>query len=360
MLVSNVSTFRFRLPLRHAVVLRQGLSITERTGVVLRVETDEGKVGWGEASPLPGFSRETVLEVGIAAGDLVRGAESALSVGLTLNELSALVDEANRFPSLGFAIGTAARMIGVNAGVSAGDKARSARSGSVVHVARLLQGGPGEIIASAETAVRDGYSCLKLKVGRASMREEIETVKAVRRVATGEIGLRLDANRAWSLPEAVQFCQALSGVQIEFIEEPLADPSGIPMLIRDTMTPVALDESVITHAHLIESGLVAAAVVKPTVVGMRMAEQIRKWCAAQEVLFVPSASYESCIGTSMVALLSVSGQEEPPVAVGIGTHAYLKEDLSKDHPNFAGPTLRIDEVLAQVGNIDMSRLMPIT
>ncbi len=360
MLISNVSAFRFRLPLRHAVVLRNGMSISEREGVVIRVETDRGNVGWGEASPLPGFSRETAHGVQIAARDWVQRVEKSLAAGLTTADISAMLDKADEFPSLEFAVGTAVRMTEESARVSAEQGARFASLGSIVPVARLLHGGPEKILESVEAAVHEGFVCLKLKVGRTPLREEIETVKAVRRVARGEIGLRLDANRAWSLTEAIEFCQALSDVQIEFVEEPLADPSGIPTLVRETKAPIGLDESVVTHSGFVKSGIVAAAVVKPTIVGMRMAEQIRKWCAAQGVMFVPSSSYESCIGTSMVAILALDEAQEQPPAAGIGTHAYLKEDLCKDLRNFQGPHVRVDQVLAQIGNIDMSRLSPIT
>ncbi|MBT8401237.1 MAG: o-succinylbenzoate synthase [Rhodothermia bacterium] len=360
MQVRNVSAFRFRLPLRRAVVLRKGLSISERTGVVLRVETDLGNVGWGEASPLPGFSRETVDDVEDGARDLVRRVEQSLAVDLTVENLSTVMDEADLFPSLEFAIGTAARMVEEKARISAQRRAARGKPEFVVPVARLLQGSSSEMIASAEAAVDGGFRCLKLKVGRAALREEIETVMAVRRVASGDVSIRLDANRSWSMTDAREFCQSLSDVRIEFLEEPLADPSEIPTLIHETTMPIALDESLATHADLIRSGGVAAAVVKPTVVGMRRAVQIRKWCSAQGVTFVPSCSYESCIGTSMVVLLALNDlQDQPPAAVGVGTHTYLAEDLCKDRLNFEGPTLRVGEMLERIGNIDMTRLSPI-
>ena len=57
--LSQCRIFRYRLPLAAPLRLA-GQVIHERAGILVRIDSDSGVSGWGDAAPLPGFSRETV------------------------------------------------------------------------------------------------------------------------------------------------------------------------------------------------------------------------------------------------------------------------------------------------------------
>lgn len=84
---------------------------------------------------------------------------------------------------------------------------------------------------------------IKIKVGGS---DDQEVIKAVREVTSAT--LRVDANAAWSAPQALEKITALEEYDIEFVEQPLAadDLEGLRWLQKQTRMPIMLDESVRT------------------------------------------------------------------------------------------------------------------
>ena len=61
--------YRYELPFSEPLKLK-GTLLRSREGLLLQLQADEGgELGWGESSPLPGFSRESLAE----AADQLRG-----------------------------------------------------------------------------------------------------------------------------------------------------------------------------------------------------------------------------------------------------------------------------------------------
>ncbi|MFB6310896.1 MAG: mandelate racemase/muconate lactonizing enzyme family protein [Salinirussus sp.] len=139
-----------------------------------------------------------------------------------------------------------------------------------------------------------GHDAVKMKVGRLSVSEEIERVRAVREELGADRTLLMDANGAWdSAPEALRFCRAAADYNPYFIEEP-AMPDNIDLLARINDS---LDYSVATgelestrygFATLIRAG--AADILQPdvTVVG-GITEWIRvaNTAAARDIPIAP-------------------------------------------------------------------------
>jgi o-succinylbenzoate synthase len=192
----------------------------------------------------------------------------------------------------------------------------------------LLGEGPG-LLRFAEALVASGYRALKLKVGRGAPAEEAALVRALRQVAGPDVALRLDANRAWDYDEARAFLRAVADCGVEYIEEPLRDPTRLVRLSAETGVPVALDET------LAETGLealerwrgVKAVVLKPTLLGgFEMAWWMARRAINAGMTPVVSASFESGAGLVDLAHLAASfGQ--PGVAAGLDTYRWLAQDV---------------------------------
>ncbi|HYA21884.1 MAG TPA: enolase C-terminal domain-like protein, partial [Thermoproteota archaeon] len=104
---------------------------------------------------------------------------------------------------------------------------------------------PQEMASQAMQKVAEGFRIIKLKVGT-GVKEDIERVKKVSNIL-GAARLRVDANQAYSLGEATEFCRFLSKVEnIEFLEQPL--PRGRiednAALRKRTRVKIMLDEGV--------------------------------------------------------------------------------------------------------------------
>ncbi|MCP4171629.1 MAG: mandelate racemase/muconate lactonizing enzyme family protein [Fuerstiella sp.] len=100
----------------------------------------------------------------------------------------------------------------------------------------------GEIAA---WCIDQGFSTLKTKAG-ADMDEDVEMVRGIRDAVGDRLKLRIDPNRSYSLPEAIQLCRRVEQYNLEYIEQPIpAEPlSEAAALRRETNVPLALNESV--------------------------------------------------------------------------------------------------------------------
>jgi L-Ala-D/L-Glu epimerase len=92
----------------------------------------------------------------------------------------------------------------------------------------------------ARAAVAAGFTTLKVKVGTPDDVERLESI----RVAVGpRISLRIDANGAWSVDEAVDALTDLEPFGIALAEEPVSGLEQIALLGGRVATPISIDES---------------------------------------------------------------------------------------------------------------------
>lgn len=95
--------------------------------------------------------------------------------------------------------------------------------------------------ASAAAAARDaGYRCVKVKVG---LGDDAGRLAAVRAAAGPEMAIRVDANGAWSVDEALAALRAFEPVGIELCEQPADDLDACAEVAAKSPIPIALDES---------------------------------------------------------------------------------------------------------------------
>ena len=100
---------------------------------------------------------------------------------------------------------------------------------------------PAEMAHKAMLA-RD-YPILKIKLGT---RHDLDIVREIRDVSTAT--LRVDANAAWTVKEALRMIDLLAPYNIEMIEQPLppGDLAGLKLLHDHSPIPIFADESCIT------------------------------------------------------------------------------------------------------------------
>src|SRR6202035_1239828 len=89
-------------------------------------------------------------------------------------------------------------------------------------------------------AVRAGFTCLKVKVG---IGDDAGRVAAARAAAGPEVALRLDANGAWDVAEAVRAIDALSPAGLELVEEPAHGLQAVREVRERVAVRVSIDET---------------------------------------------------------------------------------------------------------------------
>lgn len=94
--------------------------------------------------------------------------------------------------------------------------------------------------SAAGEAARAGFGCLKLKVG---IGDDAGRVAAVRAAAGPAVDLRLDANGAWSIEEAIATIEALAPAGLELVEEPVHGIEALRQVRRAIPVRIAMDET---------------------------------------------------------------------------------------------------------------------
>jgi o-succinylbenzoate synthase len=210
------SLARLSIPLREPFATAGGV-VSSRELLLLRLEDSDGAVGYGEAAPLEPYD-------GVKLGDVqaaLLGGGDGLPQARAAEEMALLDLEASR----------AGRPIGEP-------------GAEVIPVNRTLAGGPpAEVAERASEGVRDGYSCFKIKVG---LPDDEERVAAVREAVGPWPALRIDANGAWSVSEAVDAIGRLARFDLQLVEQPCASLEELAEVRRNVAVPIAADESVAT------------------------------------------------------------------------------------------------------------------
>jgi L-alanine-DL-glutamate epimerase-like enolase superfamily enzyme len=108
-----------------------------------------------------------------------------------------------------------------------------------------------ELIALSREAVqRDGFTALKLKVGKPDAEEDRERIAKAREAIGPGVTLMVDANQSWTIDQAIKRIQQLEAYDLYWIEEPLeaTDLSGFERLGAHIATARAGGESLYSTA----------------------------------------------------------------------------------------------------------------
>jgi o-succinylbenzoate synthase len=353
---------RYELPLSEPLTLK-GTVLHHREGLLLRLGSEGGAVGWGETSPLPGFSRESLDE---AAGQLRDLATSAVGREIT----DAWVDPDGTFtreldamdlaPSVRFGFELALWALYATAHGKALVELVTPHPRATVPVNALISNLPDRALEEARRIRSAGYEAVKLKVGGRAVEEDVELVRALNTELGDTVALKLDANRAWSLDVAERFARGTAGLRFEYVEEPLADPTLLSAFASHHDVPVALDESLasIEPDSLEDHGYARAVVLKPTLLG-GISRTLRFAARASRLGMEPviSSAYESGVGTAaLVALAAGVGEEEVPA--GLDTYNRLVEDVLRPPLDLPAPRVDVRTMAGTRREIDRRLLGP--
>jgi L-alanine-DL-glutamate epimerase-like enolase superfamily enzyme len=229
-------TLRLREPLHTSYG-----DVVGRELAIVSLEGSDGISGFGEAAPLPAYGGPDIEQVWealekyqpvvAAAADDTRGGMWLIEACRELEDLPealaaldmALWDRAGRRtgrPVAALLSEEHARSVPVNATLSALDRAGAA--------------------AQAAQAAGEGFGCLKVKVGTG---DDAGRVAAVRAAAGAEMRMRLDANGAWDVEEAVRSIEALEPAGLELVEEPAHGLEAVRAIRERVAVRVSIDET---------------------------------------------------------------------------------------------------------------------
>ena len=301
------------LKLRLPVMTSRG-AITQRDGILIQIS--EGATnGWGEAMPLPGWP-----------GADLSATRRALEDWATDPDLGNL--PADQFAHAAVELA----LLDVEAEQSGQTQAEMLSEGGPVADAVELNA----LVANAEeavSAVTDGYGTAKLKVGASDIEVDVASVAAVREAIGDSCRLRLDANGAWTVDQAVAVLSRLEQFDIEYVEEPVAGIEALTQVAGQSPISVAVDDSLgSVDAELPES--ISVVVVKPMALGGPRTAHVaaRRWINEGRKVIITNY-FDSAIGQH-AALSVAAALPGPPQVHGAITPALFDRDIA-DLPTVA-------------------------
>ncbi len=237
------------------VPLKKGLTTKTAHGehvdspyVIVKIHTDDGLVGLGEATLAPRWSGETQAGCLAAINQLI--APALMGKDPTqIHALRAIVDRVIKLnPFTKCAIETALWDL---AGKAVGKPVYQLLGGMVRSEIpiKLVVGAfdKANVKRLTEHFLSWGVKCLKVKTG-ITAEEDLDRVGQVRAIAGPQMPITIDSNCGWSVPTARVVLAKLQSLDVKLAEQPIppGDPEALADVRRSTSIPIMADESVFT------------------------------------------------------------------------------------------------------------------
>ncbi|MDE0342249.1 MAG: hypothetical protein OXK82_03610 [Deltaproteobacteria bacterium] len=252
MKITAVDIHPLRVPLKG--LFRNAHDVkTHQDSIVVRVCTDEGPVGLGNVDPDPGHSAESFAETLKAVRMLAPGL-----VGRDPLNISAALDLMDRALPCHLDAKAVLEMALFDLKGKALDQPVHSLLGGRLRDGLRLNGWIGMLepdeAAREAAGWRDaGFRSVKIKLG-SGVESDRDRVAAVRGTVGPAMQLRVDANEAYGVDEAIRLGKALAPMDVALLEQPVArsDYAGLARVRRAVDMPVMADEAIIGPETLVE------------------------------------------------------------------------------------------------------------
>lgn len=238
MKIKKVTSHVLSSPVERPFTSSRGWLYTTRNTCLVEIETDDGITGWGECYGPSAVAKafiDTQLAPQIIGWDpfdidviwehLYNRIKDYGQTGMAIAAISGI--DIALFDIAGKACGKPAhKLLG---GAFRTEVAAYATGFYFTDMDRLTE----EAVEEAEGYVEDGFRAVKMKIGLGNLRTDFERVRAVRTAVGPEIRLMVDANHAFSVPNAIRLGRMLEELDIEWFEEPIS-PEDIDGYVQVT------------------------------------------------------------------------------------------------------------------------------
>ena len=243
MSIKHIQPIAISLPLIKPVKMSFE-EIRNAENLLVRVETQGGITGWGEAASAPTMTGETLGSMVAAVRYLADKLE-----GMPADDIAAVMHRAGQYLYGNNGAKAAIEMALFDAWGKARGKpvyellggARRTR----IPALRLIGTGSTEgDIAETKKRLAEGYVAIKIKVGVASPEADAERARAIAATIEDDLLICADANQAWTPDEAIRFVQGIADTRIEFFEQPVAghDVAGMARVAAASRVMIGVDE----------------------------------------------------------------------------------------------------------------------
>lgn len=246
MKIKNIEVGIIEVPLRKPfkTALRTVNSIRN---LVVRVTTDEGYRGYGEAAPTAVITGDTIGSIKCAIEDYIR----PQLIGLEISNIEEIMNRINasivKNNSAKAAVDMAIYDLFAQMTKAPLYKLLGGYKDEIITDITISVNSPEEMAEDSINAVKRGYKTLKIKVGK-DPKMDMKRIQAIRDNIGYHIDLRLDANQGWTPKDAIMLLRQMEdkGFDIELVEQPVKayDLEGLKYVTDNVNIPILADESV--------------------------------------------------------------------------------------------------------------------
>ncbi|OGA54818.1 MAG: hypothetical protein A3G24_24770 [Betaproteobacteria bacterium RIFCSPLOWO2_12_FULL_62_13] len=212
---------------------------------LVRLETDAGVVGWGDAASAPTMTGETLESMMAAVRYLAPRLE-----GMAADEIDAVMARAERYLYGNHAAKSTIEMalhdaLGRTIGKPVYELLGGKRRSRIPLLRQLATGGAAGDIEEAKRRKAEGFVIFKVKVGVADPLADAHRTRQVCEVlGDGKMLICADANQGWSAEQAITYVRAVEDTALEFLEQPVAgkDLEGMVAVARASRIKIGCDE----------------------------------------------------------------------------------------------------------------------
>jgi L-alanine-DL-glutamate epimerase-like enolase superfamily enzyme len=178
--------------------------------------------------------------------------------------------------------------------------------------------------------VEQGFPALKTKAG-ADIEEDVAMVRGVRDAVGDRIRLRIDPNQGYSREQSLELARRLEEYGLEYLEQPLPETplSDAAWLRRQTTTPIALNESVVGPASVIEiiKADAAAFILPDTHIagGLQPCVDIGRICEAAGIPCIMHCGHD--LGPKTAAMVHIAASCRAYSMANDSTYYGLEDDI---------------------------------
>jgi len=288
-------------------------TMNHQTLVLVRLQCSDGITGWGEATTIGGLaygeeSPESIkANIDTYIAPLLEG-QDASAVAMALARVNGQV-QGNRFAKC--AVETAlydaqARRLGVPLSELFGGRVRD----SLPVAWTLASGDTARDIAEAEKMLGlRRHNIFKLKIGLRAVRDDVAHVAAIKAALGDRASVRVDANQAWSVTEALDGMRALADAGVDMVEQPIVahDKLGLKRLTDANIIPIMADEALHGPRDAFEVAATQAADIFAVKInqsgGLRGAARVAGIAEAANIALYGGTMLEGAVGTMASAQL---------------------------------------------------------
>lgn len=237
--------YKFKIPMVPFTIATGTMAYAQN--LLIKIDTDEGIIGYGECSAFPMIVGETQDSCYLLAKNFASfwKGKDPLAINDRLRELDLLI-AGNYTAKSAFDMALydiAAKAANKPLYAYLGGQQKSIESDLTIGIDT-----PQKMAAQAIDFVAKGVRIIKVKLGKHPI-EDVERIKAIRTAIGDAIILRVDANQGWSKDDALNVLTLLAKYDIEFCEQPIHKyyDDYLPALCKASPIKIMADESIFTH-----------------------------------------------------------------------------------------------------------------